>query len=196
VTDEYIQELYGHDITKYSYQSTGEFVKYGKHLACYVDLKFFRNEHLVVREITNPQIIACIINDLYVNDPQLIDVILKPNEALWNLRLLWAIMNSRLATFYHFNHSPKATKGAFPKILVDDIQLFPLPNIAEDDKNEIEAKVKSIMDEKAKNPNADTTVYEAEIDKLVYHLYQLTYDEVLIVDPETPLTKEEYDKMN
>ena len=52
------------------------------------------------------------------------------------------------------------------------------------------------MDEKAKNPNADTTVYEAEIDKLVYHLYQLTYDEVLIVDPETPLTKEEYDKMN
>lgn len=196
VTDEYIQELYGHDITKYSYQSTGEFVKYGKHLACYVDLKFFRNEHLVVREITNPQIIACIINDLYVNDPQLIDVILKPNEALWNLRLLWAIMNSRLATFYHFNHSPKATKGAFPKILVDDIQLFPLPNIAEDDKNEIEAKVKSIMDEKSKNPNADTTSYEAEIDILVYHLYQLTYDEVLIVDPETPLTKEEYDKMN
>ena len=52
------------------------------------------------------------------------------------------------------------------------------------------------MDEKSKNPNADTTSYEAEIDILVYHLYQLTYDEVLIVDPETPLTKEEYDKMN
>lgn len=193
VSDEYIQEIYGHDITKYSYKSTGEFVKYGKHLACYVDLKYFENEHLVVREITNPQIIACIINDLYVNDPQLIDIIIKPNANLWSLRLLWAIINSRLATFFHFNHSPKATKGAFPKILVDDIQLFPLPNMTESDKNAIEAKVKHILDEKAKDSNADTSKDEIAIDKLVYHLYQLTYDEVLIVDPETTITREEYE---
>lgn len=31
-------------------------------------------------------------------------------------------------------------------------------------------------------------------DRLVYHLYSLTYDEVLIVDPETPITREEYEK--
>ena len=35
---------------------------------------------------------------------------------------------------------------------------------------------------------------EQQIDLLVYHLYGLTYDEVLIVDPETPITKEEYNK--
>jgi hypothetical protein len=28
---------------------------------------------------------------------------------------------------------------------------------------------------------------------MVYHLYGLTYDEVKIVDPETPLKKEEYE---
>ncbi len=27
----------------------------------------------------------------------------------------------------------------------------------------------------------------------MYHLYGLTYDEVLIVDPETPITREEYE---
>ena len=27
----------------------------------------------------------------------------------------------------------------------------------------------------------------------VYHLYGLTYDEVLIVDPETPIAREEYE---
>jgi hypothetical protein len=32
-----------------------------------------------------------------------------------------------------------------------------------------------------------------EIDLLVYHLYSLAYDEVLIVDPETPITREEYE---
>ena len=33
-----------------------------------------------------------------------------------------------------------------------------------------------------------------EIDLRVYQLYGLTYDEVLIVDPETPITREEYEK--
>ncbi len=33
-----------------------------------------------------------------------------------------------------------------------------------------------------------------EIDRLVYHLYGLTYDEVLIVDLKTPITREEYEK--
>ena len=31
-----------------------------------------------------------------------------------------------------------------------------------------------------------------ELDHLVYKLYDLTYDEVLIVDPETPITREGY----
>ena len=35
---------------------------------------------------------------------------------------------------------------------------------------------------------------DQEIDIFVYHLYGLTYDEVLIVDPETPITREEYGK--
>ena len=32
-----------------------------------------------------------------------------------------------------------------------------------------------------------------KIDLLVYHLYGLTYDEVLVVDPETAITQEEYE---
>lgn len=39
---------------------------------------------------------------------------------------------------------------------------------------------------------ADTSFLEKRIDILVYHLYGLTYDEILIVDPETPITREEY----
>jgi hypothetical protein len=35
---------------------------------------------------------------------------------------------------------------------------------------------------------------EQQIDLQVYHLYGLTYDEVLIVDPATPITKEEYER--
>ncbi|EXY34675.1 hypothetical protein, partial [Bacteroides fragilis] len=34
----------------------------------------------------------------------------------------------------------------------------------------------------------------SKLDSLVYHLYNLTYDEVLIVDPDTPITREEYEQ--
>ena len=37
---------------------------------------------------------------------------------------------------------------------------------------------------------------DRQIDLFVYHLYDLTYDEILIVDPKTPITREEYDKTN
>ena len=189
VDDSYIREIYGRDITKYGYNSTGEYVKYGKHLACYVDLRYFTDERVLVREITNPTIIACIIKEQFVNDPQLICIIPKGNIPL---NILWAILNSKLATFYHFNHSPKATKGAFPKILVQDIKDFPLPLMTEDSISILDRLVKLIIQAKEQSHSANTIDLENQIDKLVYRLYGLTYDEVLIIDPDTPITEEEY----
>lgn len=190
----YIQEIYGRDITKYSYHSTGEYVKYGKHLACYVDLKFFNSSRLLVREITNPQIIACLLDEVFVNDPQLISVIVR--DERYSLEFLWGILNSKLATYYHFHHSPKATKGAFPKILVQDIKGFPLP-IASDEQISSLGKVsKKVLTKKKSNLSTDTSALENQIDFLVYHLYGLTYDEVLIVDPETPISRDEYESYN
>jgi hypothetical protein len=40
--------------------------------------------------------------------------------------------------------------------------------------------------------HADTSELEKAIDRLVYKLYQLTYDEVKIIDPEFKLTEPEY----
>ena len=187
-----IQEIYGRDITKYNYSATGEFVKYGKHVACYVDPIFFTRPRIIVREITNPTIIACYIEETYINDPQLLPIIAKDNNKE-SLYYLWAVLNSKLATFYHFNHAPKATKGAFPKILVQDIKDFPMPNVSDEQKATITSIVKQIMSSKATDLNANTSTLENEIDLLVYHLYDLTYDEVLILDPKTPITRERYE---
>ena len=40
--------------------------------------------------------------------------------------------------------------------------------------------------------NAGNNILENLLDKMVYKLYGLTYDEVLIVDPQTTITREEY----
>lgn len=31
---------------------------------------------------------------------------------------------------------------------------------------------------------------------IVYKLYNISYDEVLIIDPDTPITREEYERYN
>jgi hypothetical protein len=189
-SDYYIREIYGRDITKYNYSATGEYVKYGKHVACYVDPVFFSSPRLLVREITNPTIIASYIEETYINDPQLIPIISKEGKKE-DLYYLWGILNSKIATFYHFNHSPKATKGAFPKILVTDIKDFPLPIVTDNIRDEIVTNVT-----KAKQfytEGKDTEEIEKNIDILVYHLYNLAFNEVQIVDPETTITRDEYE---
>ena len=194
IDESYIQEIYGKDITKYNHKSSGEFVKYGPHLATYIDLKYFNQARLLVREITNPGIIATYIEDLYVNDPQLISII--PKSAENSLIFLWAILNSKLATFYHFNHSPKATKGLFPKILVTDLNDFPIPEIKEEVILRIEIIVSEILKLKREYPEADVKALENELDLIVYHLYGLSYSEAKIIDPTIKLSEEEYDDFN
>lgn len=182
VTGDYKQEIFGRNISKYGYSKTNSFVNYGKHLATYVEPRFFNSNRILVREITNPTIIAVLIEEEFVNDPQLISIIPKKDgNELFLLEHLWAILNSNLATFYHFNSSPKATKGDFPKILVTDLKEFPLPEVL-DNSELIINLVKNILAEKKENPEADTSILEAEIDQLVYELYGLTDEEIAVVE--------------
>jgi len=181
INEEYKEEIWGKSISKYSYKSTGSFVWYGKHLATHVDLKYFNQKRILIREITNPGIIACLLEDEFVNDPQLISII-QENED-YTLEYLWAILNSSLATFYHFNSSPKATKGAFPKILVYDVNNFPLP-VKPDSISirKLEKLTKEILKEKNKDQNSDTSELENSIDKIVYELYEISEKEIKIIE--------------
>jgi hypothetical protein len=181
INEEYKEEIWGKSISKYKFKHTGSFVKYGKHLATYVDLKYFNQKRILIREITNPGIIACLLDEELVNDPQLISIIQEKED--YSLEYLWAILNSKLATFYHFNSSPKATKGSFPKILVYDINNFPLPK--ESNKTVIKSLknlTKAILKEKNENLDADTSKLENSIDKIVYGLYNLSEKEIKLIE--------------
>ena len=52
---------------------------------------------------------------------------------------------------------------------------------------------KFILVAKAADPKADTAVFEREIDDLVYRLYNLTYDEVKVIEPGFPVGKAEWE---
>ena len=182
--------LWGEDVKRYQLRwNQKEYIDYCNGIANPRQPKFFRGKRLLIREITNPSIYASIATEELYNDPAII--IVKDNSE-YSVEVVLAILNSKLGTFYHFNHSPKATKGAFPKILVQDIKDFPLPEVTQEQKSLLVSLVQEAMGKHQHGENPQ--VIENEIDLLVYHLYGLTYDEVLIVDPETPITREEYEK--
>ena len=53
--------------------------------------------------------------------------------------------------------------------------------------------VEEIITRKSADENASIQYLENQIDNIVYHLYDLTYNEVLIVDPQTPISRDEYE---
>ena len=182
--------LWGEDVTRYNLTWNGkEYIDYCNGIANPRNPSFFVGKRMLVREITNPSIFAALIEIEAYNDPSII--IVKESKD-YPIEILVGIMNSKLATFFHFNHSPKATKGAFPKILVQDIKEFPLPKVNSDERKILMRLVDDVTTIKKGKSIADTSALENQIDFLVYHLYGLTYDEVLIVDPETPISREEY----
>ena len=106
-----------------------------------------------------------------------------------DLRFLLGIMNSTYATVLL-----RDLRGGDYHIYPEHVRNIPIAPATQEQQRPIINLVDTILVAKSKDPNVDTSSEECQIDRLVYHLYGLTYDEVLIVDPQTPITKEEYNK--
>lgn len=188
--------LYGEDITKYSVGWNGrEYIDYHAGIANPREPKYFTGKRILVREITNPSIFAALAEETFYNDPSVL--IIKDCEGSpISIESVVGILNSKLATFYHFNSAPKATKGAFPKVLVSDLNEFPIPKvIASAAERTLKRLVRRISAIRAGSMSADTRAEAARIDTLVYHLYGLSYEESKLVDPLLGLSKADFDSM-
>ena len=165
--------LWGEDVTRFALRWNGkEWIDYCDGIANPRNPKFFCGKRLLVREITNPSIYATITQEELYHDPAIIVVLDNPSSGV-SLETVLGILNSKLASFYHFNYSPKATKGSFPKILVQDIKDFPIPSIDV----ELDTKIKDLVSEiqriKEHDMLADTSSFENQINKCVYELYRI-----------------------
>lgn len=72
-----------------------------------------------------------------------------------------------------------------------ELNSLPIVQSSVEKKDEVISLVKKII--KDKEDGKESEKHEKELDLIVYHLYGLSYEEVLIVDPETPITREEYE---
>jgi adenine-specific DNA-methyltransferase len=177
--------LNGRDVTRFKVKWNGkEYVEYSSKLANPRKPEFFKSPRILIREITNPRIYAAFTDKELYNDPALINILVEKDKKFNKFALL-GIFNSKVVSFFHFNSSPKATKGAFPKILVDDIKTLPLPN-AEGKKELIQSiskRTSNLMVLVEKNSTAEEfKLLDQQNEQDIYKLYGLSEDDISIIE--------------
>lgn len=191
----YYRLLDGRNINKYSVTWTGEYLDYclERIHSCKTKTIFEVPEKLLFRRVSANLIFTYDNNQYYALNT--IVVVTLKGEKYVSLKYLLALLNSKLLNFYYVTEH-KSTKKVFSEIQARSVGELPIKHVSQNIQQGFISLVDKILISKEENPQADTSSLENEIDKKVYRLYGLTYDEVLIVDPETPITREEYENIS
>lgn len=139
-------------------------------------LEMFEKEKVVWKRIGSVIRFTLVQDKIYAQDSTCI-------MAGDNVKLLAAVLNSSFGN-YLLQDSPRT--GTSDLILsVQAIDSIYVPDVTLENKSiveQIEAYVDQILSAKKENPKADTSAWEKEIDRLVYELYGLTEEEIMIVE--------------
>jgi hypothetical protein len=183
-------EVVGRDLSRYNLRITGErWVKYGPWLAAARDPDNFKGRRILVQEITGgreKRIVAAFHDGELYHSRDVIPIRLLDQSP--NPLYLLAVINSWLISWYHQKCNPKAQKGLFPKVLVSDLKKLPIFPASAVDQQSIVKLVEKVIAAKQKTPDTDTIDLEREIDCHIYALYDLTPDEIRLVEESAPMS--------
>ncbi len=96
-------------------------------------------------------------------------------------KFLLGILNSTTIRFY-LNLVAETSGMGTSRWINNYVKEFPIPIVVYEQQTKIIGIVDQILDTKNTDPNTDTTEQENEIDDLVYELYNLTENEIAIVE--------------
>ena len=101
---------------------------------------------------------------------------LSPIKPYLNLQYYIGLINSKAFNYYfdYFSFTNHITAA--------ELKSIPIPNATLEQQKQIADFVQSIQDIKQNNIEADTSTLEYEIDKLVYQLYNLTPEEIAVIE--------------
>jgi type II restriction/modification system DNA methylase subunit YeeA len=182
----------GRNIAPYSIVFENLYIKRSKELHSCLPKQIVDSEKIYFQRMRKislfPRIVACYDRD-GIHGLYTCSVIYKNNLNTVNLDLkyLLGILNSHLINIWYKNFDTDL------EIKLVSVKSIPVREISQEQQQPIISLVDQILTSKKSNPKADTSELEKEIDNLVYKLYQLRYNEVKIIDPDFPLTEEEYE---
>lgn len=127
-------------------------------------------------------------DSIYAYNKNIYGIFIKPNSSYSRLFVVgW--LNSKAVDFYYKKRFSTKKEEAFPEIQTYLYEQLPLPP----HKSEIIERVESLVKQLLANPMS--VEHRTEIDKNIYRMYGLSYNDILIIDPETTITREEFEKL-
>ncbi|PCI09973.1 MAG: restriction endonuclease [Flavobacteriaceae bacterium] len=181
--NDYYKVLDGRNIYKYSIEWIDTFLDYSldRIHSCKTKTIFESVEKLFFRRVS-ANLMFTYDDEQYFALNTLVVVNIKDNKKdEFQLKYLLAILNSTLLQ-YIYKHKFKSTKTVFSEIQAKSVGLLPIKVIDFENQHPFSDKVNQILSLKKEDPKADTSMLEKEIDQMVYKLYGLTEEEIVIVE--------------
>ncbi|MFZ1789825.1 MAG: TaqI-like C-terminal specificity domain-containing protein [Saprospiraceae bacterium] len=177
----FIPEIRGKHVGNYSYHWDGRhYISYGEWLAAPRDRKFFFGPRLIMRQVLGTKLNCTIIYEEIIIDQSIF--IAKPyseNEEF--LETILGVLGSKLASWY-FRFTSNEFDALFPKIKIGEFRDLPIPRDLKKFYDALHLKVITILDLKKQDLQSNTTELENQIDQRLYHLYDLTEEEIKIIE--------------
>lgn len=105
-----------------------------------------------------------------------------PTDSNFSSLYLTGILASKFISFIYLNSSSIATKDDFRQTTLSELRKLPIPKANMTKQKEIIELVSAILELKKQSASANTSMIETQIDQLVYQLYDLTEDEIKIIE--------------
>ncbi|WP_394949755.1 Eco57I restriction-modification methylase domain-containing protein [uncultured Helicobacter sp.] len=140
----------------------------------------FEKEKVVWNPVSGEYLFSYLKDELYFNNS-----LFMMTTSSVNLSYILGLMNSTLYKWLVTQITNLVQTGHYAYGAKDKIEKLPIPKIDSTNKalsDEIISLVEQILDSKAKDPTTDTKELESHIDSLVYKLYNLTKDEIKIIE--------------
>jgi tRNA1(Val) A37 N6-methylase TrmN6 len=172
--------LDGRNINKYSIKWDGVYLDYDldRIHSCKRKDIFESAEKLMFRRVSSSLIFTYDSEQYYALNT-LVIVNKIDNKRGPDLKFILGLMNSKLMNYVYSNKF-KSTKTVFSEIQARSIKELPIPKISDELESEITTLSSKIIS--LKKSMSDTTDLENQIDQLVYQIYDLTEEEIKIIE--------------
>jgi type I restriction-modification system DNA methylase subunit len=166
-------------------------IKYGEWLAAPRHPDNFKSEKILIRKITGKTLIATYIPETSYCNTLLFVLKLKNNN--YSYKSVLAVLNSTLISWYFRKKFQISDDDTFPQIMIRDILQFPIPEIPSTVATDLDKLVEHILKlnqekketrlaSKLEQVQNQIDYCEERINQIVFQLYELTEDEIIIVE--------------
>ena len=197
ITNQHLPILRGKDINKYHLKFNNNYVLFDKKQlwSNTNEDNFYADEKLINRQ-TGDSLVAAYDNSKYLTLDSTHVQTLKNQK--YKLKYILALFNSKLLNFVYTSFVQEAGR-TFAQVKTVTLKQLPIKVSTNEIQNRFVEIVDSILnltqnDDYQENIEKQQAVkeYENQIDIMVYKLYNLTYQEVLTIDKDFPMSEDNY----